>query len=52
MRRRATKSAKETPIVFMICSDEKEDVDYLDSMDSYPWVGVVDGKSKPFVYAS
>jgi len=42
VRRRAGKSAAETPIVFMICTDNDSDVDYLDGLDRAPWVGVVD----------
>jgi len=36
------KNPEETPIVFMVCSDNDRDVAYLNSLDHCPWVGVVD----------
>eukprot|EP00472_Partenskyella_glossopodia_P013373 CAMPEP_0197541210 /NCGR_PEP_ID=MMETSP1318-20131121/67033_1 /TAXON_ID=552666 /ORGANISM="Partenskyella glossopodia, Strain RCC365" /LENGTH=197 /DNA_ID=CAMNT_0043100359 /DNA_START=322 /DNA_END=915 /DNA_ORIENTATION=- len=42
VRTRLGKKPSETPIVFMICTDNDKDVEYLDSLDRAPWVGVVD----------
>mmetsp|Transcript_7043 Transcript_7043/g.9658 ORF Transcript_7043/g.9658 Transcript_7043/m.9658 type:complete len:364 (-) Transcript_7043:122-1213(-) len=39
---RAGRRAEETPIVFMKCTDDSEDVDYLESLDACPFVGIVD----------
>ena len=42
IKNRSGKNPKELPIVFMICSDQDSDVEYLNEMDDLPDVGVVD----------